>query len=149
MCVASLGVVHAEEVRGGGIECCSRGLELRRAPVRALRLRQADVIFVFFSPPMQIMVKGKGIFVNPASAAAPAKLRVLYEVGPIAYLIEKAGGKSSDGENSALDIKIPHTEVRRRVVYVDMRNAYTDFDIQAQLLVVYPYRISLQKIAST
>lgn len=58
------------------------------------------------------MVKGKGIFVNPASAAAPAKLRVLYEVGPIAYLIEKAGGKSSDGENSALDIKIPHTEVR-------------------------------------
>lgn len=61
---------------------------------------------------MQIMVKGKGIFVNPASAAAPAKLRVLYEVGPIAYLIEKAGGKSSDGENSALDIKIPNTEVR-------------------------------------
>ncbi|CAN0541845.1 unnamed protein product, partial [Ectocarpus sp. 8 AP-2014] len=60
----------------------------------------------------QIMVKGKGIFVNPASAAAPAKLRVLYEVGPIAYLIEKAGGKSSDGENSALDIQIPNTEVR-------------------------------------
>lgn len=63
---------------------------------------------------LQIMVKGKGIFVNPASAAAPAKLRVLYEVGPIAYLIEKAGGKSSDGENSALDIKIPNTEVRER-----------------------------------
>lgn len=60
---------------------------------------------------LKIMVKGKGIFVNPASAAAPAKLRVLYEVGPIAYLIEKAGGKSSDGEKSALDIKIPHTEV--------------------------------------
>lgn len=62
--------------------------------------------------PAQIMVKGKGIFVNPASASAPAKLRVLYEVGPIAYLIEKAGGKSSDGENSALDIQIPNTEVR-------------------------------------
>lgn len=58
------------------------------------------------------MVKGKGIFVNPASAAAPAKLRVLYEVGPIAYLIEKAGGKSSDGVGSALDIQIPHTEVK-------------------------------------
>ncbi|CAM9159138.1 unnamed protein product [Ascophyllum nodosum] len=65
----------------------------------------------------QIMVKGKGIFVNPASASAPAKLRVLYEVGPIAYLIEKAGGKSSDGENSALDIQIPHTEVRSQVAY--------------------------------
>lgn len=65
------------------------------------------------------MVKGKGIFVNPASAAAPAKLRVLYEVGPIAYLIEKAGGKSSDGENSALDIKIPHTEVQRRLWHLE------------------------------
>lgn len=65
---------------------------------------------------MQIMVKGKGIFVNPASASAPAKLRVLYEVGPIAYLIEKAGGKSSNGENSALDIQIPHTEVRTNLV---------------------------------
>lgn len=62
------------------------------------------------------MVKGKGIFVNPASAAAPAKLRVLYEVGPIAYLIEKAGGKSSDGENSALDIQIPNTEVKSKVL---------------------------------
>lgn len=62
------------------------------------------------------MVKGKGIFVNPASAAAPAKLRVLYEVAPIAYLIEKAGGKSSDGENSALDIQIPNTEVRNGVL---------------------------------
>lgn len=65
----------------------------------------------------QIMVKGKGIFVNPVSAAAPAKLRVLYEVGPIAYLIEKAGGKSSDGENSALDIQIPNTEVRNKVLF--------------------------------
>lgn len=68
-------------------------------------------------PSLQIMVKGKGIFVNPASAAAPAKLRVLYEVGPIAYLIEKAGGKSSDGENSALDIQIPNTEVRREALF--------------------------------
>lgn len=66
---------------------------------------------------MQIMVKGKGIFVNPASARAPAKLRVLYEVGPIGYLIEKAGGKSSNGETSALDIEIANTEVRSQVAY--------------------------------
>ncbi|CAM9129917.1 unnamed protein product [Choristocarpus tenellus] len=65
----------------------------------------------------QIMVKGKGIFVNPVSPAAKAKLRVLYEVAPIGYLIEKAGGKSSDGENSALDIEIPTTEVRSQVAY--------------------------------
>ncbi|CAM9226129.1 unnamed protein product [Phaeothamnion confervicola] len=65
----------------------------------------------------QLMVKGKGIFVNPASPAAKAKLRVLYEVAPIGYLIEKAGGKSSDGEKSVLDIPIPNTEVRSQVAY--------------------------------
>ena len=40
----------------------------------------------------QIMLKGHGIFSNIASNKHKAKLRVLYEVGPIAYLIEKAGG---------------------------------------------------------
>eukprot|EP00968_Pinguiococcus_pyrenoidosus_P000800 scaffold47_cov258-Pinguiococcus_pyrenoidosus.AAC.127 len=65
----------------------------------------------------QLMVKGKGIFVNPASPSAKAKLRVLYEVAPIGYLIEKAGGKSSDGEKSVLDIEIVGTEDRSQVAY--------------------------------
>lgn len=65
----------------------------------------------------QLMVKGKGIFVNPASPSAAAKLRVLYEVAPIGYLVEKAGGKSSDGAKSALDIPIKTTEVRSQVAY--------------------------------
>jgi sedoheptulose-bisphosphatase len=65
----------------------------------------------------QLMVKGKGIFVNPVSPSASAKLRVLYEVAPIGYLIEKAGGKSSDGEKSVLDIPISTTEVRSQVAY--------------------------------
>jgi sedoheptulose-bisphosphatase len=34
------------------------------------------------------------------------KLRFLYEVAPIAFLIEKAGGKSSDGEKSIMDVKV-------------------------------------------
>lgn len=42
----------------------------------------------------QIMLKGHGIFSNIASDKHKAKLRVLYEVGPIAFLIEKAGGKT-------------------------------------------------------
>mmetsp|Transcript_43848 Transcript_43848/g.137761 ORF Transcript_43848/g.137761 Transcript_43848/m.137761 type:complete len:226 (-) Transcript_43848:243-920(-) len=65
----------------------------------------------------QIMVKGKGIFVNPISPSAKAKLRVLYEVAPIGYLIEKAGGKSSDGEKSVLKIPIVGTEDRSQVAY--------------------------------
>lgn len=65
----------------------------------------------------QILIKGKGVFANPASPSAPAKLRVLYEVAPVAFLIERAGGASSDGERSALDIPIPGTDVRSQVCY--------------------------------
>lgn len=58
----------------------------------------------------QLMVKGKGIFVNIASKNMKSKLRMLYEIVPMGYLIEKAGGKSSDGEQSVLDVVINHTE---------------------------------------
>mmetsp|Transcript_26749 Transcript_26749/g.46106 ORF Transcript_26749/g.46106 Transcript_26749/m.46106 type:complete len:394 (-) Transcript_26749:666-1847(-) len=65
----------------------------------------------------QIIVKGRGVFANPASAKAPAKLRVLYECAPIALLIEAAGGKSSDGIKSVLDIKNLTTNDRTQVCY--------------------------------
>lgn len=35
-----------------------------------------------------------------------AKLRLLYECAPIAFLSEKAGGLSSNGEISVLDVKV-------------------------------------------
>mmetsp|Transcript_0 Transcript_0/g.1 ORF Transcript_0/g.1 Transcript_0/m.1 type:complete len:370 (+) Transcript_0:70-1179(+) len=63
----------------------------------------------------QILVKGKGVFCNPESPTAKAKLRVLYEVAPIGYVMEKAGAKSSDGKQSVLDIPINSTEVRSQV----------------------------------
>jgi len=65
----------------------------------------------------QIMVKGKGIFVNVASKNTKSKLRVLYEVAPIGYLIEKAGGKTSDGVKSVLDIEITQTEQVSQVAF--------------------------------
>lgn len=65
----------------------------------------------------QILVKGKGVFCNPASPAAKAKLRVLYEVLPIGYVMEKGGAKSSQGDHSVLDIKIETTEDRSQVCY--------------------------------
>lgn len=46
---------------------------------------------------VQMLVKGCGVFASPASASAPAKLRLLYEVLPMAFLVEAAGGASSDG----------------------------------------------------
>ena len=54
----------------------------------------------------QIFIKGSGVFCNPDSLSSPAKLRLLYECAPIAFLVEKAGGKTSNGKHSVLDIVI-------------------------------------------
>jgi len=52
-----------------------------------------------------VFMKGEGIF---SSVSFPGKvkpkLRFLYEVCPIAFLSEMAGGSSSDGEKSILDV---------------------------------------------
>lgn len=53
-----------------------------------------------------IFLKGKGVFTNLSSSKNPAKLRVLYEVGPIAFLVAKAGGKASLGHSNLLDLEV-------------------------------------------
>ena len=49
-----------------------------------------------------------GIFMYPADMSDPAKpkpkLRLLYEVAPIAFVAEQAGGRASTGKEPALDI---------------------------------------------
>jgi len=54
----------------------------------------------------QIFLRENGVFANPHSSGAPAKLRFLYEVAPVAFLMEKAGGKTTNGNQSILDIEI-------------------------------------------
>eukprot|EP01054_Gregarina_sp_Poly1_P003024 Gregarina_sp_Poly_1__3023@NODE_184_length_11778_cov_104_566988_g164_i0_p6_GENE_NODE_184_length_11778_cov_104_566988_g164_i0NODE_184_length_11778_cov_104_566988_g164_i0_p6_ORF_typecomplete_len164_score11_01_NODE_184_length_11778_cov_104_566988_g164_i06821173 len=52
-----------------------------------------------------MLCKGHGIFVNPTTDLAPAKLRFLYETAPLSHLVESAGGASSDSEGrKILDI---------------------------------------------
>jgi len=47
-----------------------------------------------------------GIFMYPATAEAPnGKLRILYECNPMAFIMEQAGGKASNGSIPILDIK--------------------------------------------
>ncbi|KAG0583371.1 hypothetical protein KC19_3G131300 [Ceratodon purpureus] len=47
-----------------------------------------------------------GIYGYPRDANSPnSKLRLLYECAPMSYLIEQAGGKSSDGQRRILDIR--------------------------------------------
>jgi sedoheptulose-bisphosphatase len=55
----------------------------------------------------QIFIKGHGIFSNCGSVKYECKLRVLYEVAALGFLIEKAGGKTiMAGKGSLLDYEV-------------------------------------------
>lgn len=62
------------------------------------------------------MIKG-GIYIYPSTSKDPkGKLRLLYECNPMAFLIEQAGGKASDGFRRILDIEA--TELHQRTPFV-------------------------------
>jgi fructose-1,6-bisphosphatase I len=51
------------------------------------------------------MIKG-GIYMYPKSSkASKGKLRLLYECNPMAFIVEQAGGKASDGYQRIMDIQ--------------------------------------------
>ncbi|CAN5151847.1 class 1 fructose-bisphosphatase [soil metagenome] len=51
------------------------------------------------------LVKG-GIFMYPGTTSKPSgKLRLLYECNPFAFIVEKAGGKATDGKRRILEIQ--------------------------------------------
>jgi fructose-1,6-bisphosphatase I len=58
-----------------------------------------------------------GVYVYPSTDNAPkGKLRLLYECNPLAFVIEQAGGKATDGKNRIMELK--PTELHQRVPYV-------------------------------
>ncbi len=60
----------------------------------------------------RILLQG-GVFLYPGTVKKPnGKLRLLYECAPLAFLIEQAGGRASDGTRSILDL-VP-TEIHSR-----------------------------------
>lgn len=62
----------------------------------------------------QQFTKRQGVFANPTSPKAPAKLRLAFEAAPVALLVERAGGRSSDGVTgcSVLDVVINSVDQR-------------------------------------
>ena len=65
----------------------------------------------------QVLTYG-GVFGYPALRSAPeGKLRLQFEANPIAYIVERAGGASSDGSGSILDVE-PEAVHQRTPVYV-------------------------------
>merc|ERR1712187_121030 len=62
----------------------------------------------------QQFTKQQGVFSNPTSESSPAKLRLAFEASPFGRLVEKAGGKTSDGVSgcSILDVQIEAVDQR-------------------------------------
>lgn len=79
----------------------------------------------------QVLVYG-GIFSYPALVGKPSgKLRVLFEVGPMSFIAEKAGGAATDGKNRILDI-VP-AEIDQRVpLYIGSKNLIQGIKVENQ-----------------
>lgn len=63
----------------------------------------------------QLLVKGSGVFASAPAAGEPPGLRLLYEAVPLAFLVEKAGGASTNGARSLLDVEVTSTGARTQV----------------------------------
>ncbi|MBN2232536.1 MAG: fructose-1,6-bisphosphatase [Deltaproteobacteria bacterium] len=69
----------------------------------------------------QILLKGSGVFMYPATRKSPCgKLRLPFELNPMAYLVEQAGGGASTGTERILDV-VPGDLDQRSPVYIGCR----------------------------
>ncbi len=71
----------------------------------------------------QVLLKRGGIFMYPHLKDTPnGKLRLLYELSPMAFLVEQAGGAASDGKQRILDIQ-PENFHQRAPVFIGTKDA--------------------------
>ena len=73
------------------------------------------------------LIKG-GIFMYPGTKDKPkGKLRLLYECNPLAFIIEVAGGKATNGEQRILDIK-PSELHQRTPMFIGSKEMMQEFE---------------------
>lgn len=61
------------------------------------------------------LIKG-GIYIYPSTANAPnGKLRLVYECNPLAFIIEQAGGRATNGFERILDIEVKEIHQRESI----------------------------------
>ena len=59
----------------------------------------------------QVLIKRGGVFTYPALKKSPrGKLRLLFELQPMAFIIEQAGGIATDGSEEILSLKVEDLE---------------------------------------
>ena len=87
---------------GGGVDSWTDEFEPVAESIREeLKLRYGGAMVADVN---QVLTYG-GIFAYPALQSRPeGKLRLQFEGHPMAYVVESAGGRSTDGEGSLLDV---------------------------------------------
>ncbi|MEA1935764.1 MAG: class 1 fructose-bisphosphatase [Thermodesulfobacteriota bacterium] len=69
----------------------------------------------------QILIKRGGLFTYPALKGSPkGKLRLIFELQPMAFIITQAGGMATNGEKDILSIK-PESLDQRSPIYIGSR----------------------------
>lgn len=82
--------------------------------VRALTLRYSGCMVADIH---HILCKGQGVFTNIGGSSYPdGKLRLLFECGPFAYILEQAGGRASNGTEAILDVPIRSFDQRTPII---------------------------------
>lgn len=67
------------------------------------------------------IIKG-GIFIYPTTSGAPnGKLRLVYECNPMAFILEQAGGRATDGYNRILDKEVTSLH-QRSAIFIGSEN---------------------------
>ncbi|NTW77829.1 MAG: fructose-1,6-bisphosphatase [Syntrophaceae bacterium] len=66
----------------------------------------------------QVLIKKGGLFTYPALQKSPeGKLRLLFELQPMAFIMEQAGGRATDGREDILSLKVQNVD-QRSPIYI-------------------------------
>jgi fructose-1,6-bisphosphatase I len=66
----------------------------------------------------QVLIKKGGLFTYPALQKSPqGKLRLLFELQPMAFIMEQAGGRATDGRADILSLKVQNID-QRSPIYI-------------------------------
>ncbi|HOC59978.1 MAG: fructose-1,6-bisphosphatase [Syntrophaceae bacterium] len=69
----------------------------------------------------QVLIKRGGLFTYPALKKSPqGKLRLLFELQPMAFIMEQAGGRATNGKENILELKVTSID-QRSPVYIGSR----------------------------
>ena len=87
------------------------------------------------------MIKG-GIFLYPPTSSSPkGKLRLVYECNPMAFIIEQAGGRATDGFQRILEMEVESLH-QRCSIFVGSENMVRKAE---EMMMKYSPEMSLKK----